>query len=445
MNQTTSKTNAALMQRRNRAVPRGPFHVAPVFAARAEGAIITDVEGNTYIDFCGGIGVQNVGHNHPKVVAAVKAQAEAFLHTCFHVTPYESYVALAERLNRAVPIDGECKTALFNSGAEAVENAVKVARTATRRPAVVAFERGFHGRTLMTMTLTGKCRPYTAGFGPFAPEVYRLPVDPFFAAEGTPDEVVEAACQAALDHLAHYHVEPEAVACVIAEPVLGEGGFKPIHPAGARALRRWTRENGAILIADEVQTGFARCGALFASKRRPLAPDLMTLAKSLAGGLVLSAVTGRADVMEAPGVGGIGGTYGGNPLAVAAAMAVLDIIEEEDLCARAEAIGREVMGRFRELKDAHPFVSDARGLGAMCGLELTDPATGAPAPERVAEICQEALSKGLLVMSASGNVIRTLMPLTISDDDLRRGLDILSASVAACESTALSDGGKNQG
>jgi 4-aminobutyrate aminotransferase / (S)-3-amino-2-methylpropionate transaminase / 5-aminovalerate transaminase len=433
MIKTTSKTNAELMQRRNRAVPRGPFHVAPVFAAKAEGAILTDVEGNTYIDFCGGIGVQNVGHNHPRVVAAVKQQVEAFLHTCFHVAPYESYVALAERLNRAVPIDGPCKTALFNSGAEAVENAVKIARAASGRPAVVAFERGFHGRTLMTMTLTGKCRPYTAGFGPYAPEVYRLPVDPFFAADEAPDEEVEAACRAALDHLSHYHIEPEAIACVIVEPVLGEGGFMPIHRTGARVLGAWTRENGVLLVADEVQTGFARCGALFASERRALEPDLITMAKSLAGGTVLSAVTGRADIVDAPGVGGIGGTYGGNPLSVAAALAVLDIIEEEDLCERAEAIGQEVMRRFRELMDEHPIISDARGLGAMCALELTDPATSAPCPEKVAEVCREALKRGLLVMSASGNVIRTLMPLTISDDDLEKGLDILSASIAAVQ------------
>jgi 4-aminobutyrate aminotransferase/(S)-3-amino-2-methylpropionate transaminase len=432
MAETKSQTNAALMRRRNAAVPKGPFHVSSIFAAKAEGAIITDVEGNTYIDFCGGIGVQNVGHNHPKVVAAIKKQADAFLHTCFHVAPYESYVALAERLNAAVPIDCPVKTALFNSGAEAVENAIKTARTYTKRPAVVAFERGFHGRTLLAMTLTGKCRPYTAGFGPFAPEVYRLPYAPFFAAESAADDAVEASCVAALDRLVGYHVEPEAVACLIVEPVLGEGGFYPIHRAAAPILRKWTTENGIVLIADEVQSGFARCGAMFASERRQLAPDLITLAKSLAGGTVLSAVTGRADIMEAPGIGGLGGTYGGNPLSVAAAIAVMDVIEEENLCERAEAIGRSVMHKFRQLASEHAIIGDARGLGAMCALAFIQPDTGAPNPELVKKICREALARGLLIMSASGDALRTLMPLTISDADLDRGLDILADAIAAC-------------
>ena len=433
MTDTNSQSNAALMARRNKAVPKGPFQVAAIFAAKAEGATITDVEGNTYLDFCGGIGVQNVGHNHPKVVAAIKQQAEAFIHTCFHVAPYELYVTLAERLNRTAPIDGACKTALFNSGAEAVENAIKISRSFTKRPAVVAFERGFHGRTLLAMTLTGKCTPYTAGFGPFAPEVYRLPFAPFFAAEETTDAAVESACRAALDHLASYHIEPEAIACAIVEPVLGEGGFFPIHNTGARILREWTKAHGILLVADEVQSGFGRCGALFASELKPLHPDLMTMAKSLAAGTVLSAVTGRADIMEAPGIGGIGGTYGGNPLAIAAALAVLDIIDEEKLCARAETIGRRVMDRFRALKEKHPAVSDARGLGAMCALEFRNPKTGAPDAALVKDICREALTRGLLVMSASGNAIRTLMPLTISDVDLDRGLNILAASIAACD------------
>ncbi len=427
----TNTTNQQLMERRTRAVPRGPFHVAPIFAKRAEGSILWDVEGNAYLDFCGGIGVVNVGHNHPKVVAAVKAQADAFLHTCFHVAPYEAYVRLAERLNERVPIDGPCKTAFFNSGAEAVENAVKAARVFTGRQAIIAFERGFHGRTLLAMSLTGKCHPYTAGHGPFAPEIYRLPYAPFFRPPDVSDDEVNAECGQALERLDHYHVEAEAIAALIVEPILGEGGFSPIHPAGFSLLRQWTRERGIVLVADEVQSGFGRTGALFACERYGVAPDLITMAKSLGGGMVISGVTGQEAIMDAPAVGGIGGTYGGNPLACAAANAVLDVIDEDDLCARARAIGKIVMRRFEALKKKHPFISDARGIGAMCALEIASPDTGAPDPESVKRICQEALLRGLLIMSASGNVIRTLMPLTISDNELQDGLHILEQAIEA--------------
>ena len=385
------------------------------------------LEGREYIDFCGGIGVANVGHNHPRVVAAVKAQADRFLHTCFHVAMYEEYVRLAERLNALVPVAGPCKTALFNSGAEAVENAVKISRAHTGRTAVVGFERGFHGRTLLGMSLTGKCRPYTAGFGPFAPEVYRLPHEPFFA--GADDPEVEARCAAALEHLCAYHVEPDAVACLVVEPVLGEGGFWPIHPTAFRALRRFCSTHGVLLVADEVQTGFGRCGALFACQRLGVEPDLVVMAKSLAGGMVLSAVSGRAGVMDAPKVGGIGGTYGGNPLACAAANAVLDLMEEEDLPARARAMGQTVMARFRELARVSDFVVRPRGLGAMCALEVIDPSSGAPDAERASNICQAALRRGLLLMTASGNIIRTLMPLVISEEELTRALDMIAGAL----------------
>ena len=430
MQKDDSQTNRRLMLRRNAAVPKGPFHVSAVFVAKAEGSIITDVEGNTYIDFCGGIGVQNVGHNHPRVVDAIKAQLEKFTHTCFHVTPYESYVALAERLNDLVPIDAPAKTVFFNSGAEAVENAIKISRAHTKRQATVAFERGFHGRTLLAMSLTGKCTPYTAGFGPFAPEVYRLPYEPFFAPPDVPSDTVEKRCRAALEHLTHYHINAEAVASLIVEPVLGEGGFLPIHAAAFHLLRKWTEAHRILLIADEVQTGFARTGALFACQRYQIKPDLMTMAKSMGAGTVLSAVTGKSDLMESPGVGGVGGTYGGNPISCAAALAVLDIIRDEKLSERAIDIGDTIMQTFHSLSEKYDFINSARGLGAMCGLEVTDPRTGAPDAERVRRVCEEALKNGLLIMSASGNIIRTLMPLTISNEALRRGLDILSDAVA---------------
>lgn len=430
MASAATATNAELMKRREAAVPRGPFNVAPIFAERAQGARVWDVEGREYIDFAGGIGVLNVGHNHPRVVEAVKAQADKFIHTCFHVVMYEEYVRLAERLNALAPIDGACKTAFFNSGAEAGENAVKIARAFTGRTGVVAFERGFHGRTLLGMTLTGKVKPYSAGFGPFAPEVYRLPYEPFFANPAKhSDAEVERGVREALDHLFAYHIEPENVACVIAEPVLGEGGFMPMHCLAMRLLRDRCAEHGILYVSDEVQSGFARCGAIFACERYQIRPDMIAMAKSIGGGTVLSGVTARADIMEAPQVGGIGGTYGGNPLSCAAANAVLDVIEEEKLNERALKIGEKVMARFRELEDRSPIVGEARGLVAMCAIDIVDPKTGAPDAARAGKVCRSALEHGLLVMTASGNVIRTLMPIVISDEDLARGLDILCEAV----------------
>lgn len=418
------ESNASLLERRVRAVPRGPFNVAPVFAVRAQGSLIWDADGKEYVDFCGGIGVQNVGHNHPRVVEAVKRQLDRFIHTSWHVTMYEEYVRLAERLNDLVPIPGSTKTCFFNSGAEAVENAVKVSRAHTARMAVVAFERGYHGRTLMTMTLTGKVQPYTAGYGPFAPEVYRLPYEPFFGRPRRADAEVERECETALDHLFAYQIEPEAIACLVMEPVLGEGGFLPAHPAAVRTLRQATRDRGILFVADEVQSGFGRCGALFASERYELEPDILLSAKSLAAGVPLSGVTGRADILDTPQVGGLGGTYGGNPLACAAANAVLDIMKEEDLPARARVIGDRVMDVFRALASECPVVGDARGLGAMCGLEIADPA-------RAKSIVARCLERGLLIMTASGNVLRTLMPLNIPEDQLDRGLEVLAGAVRA--------------
>jgi len=427
----TSPRAAELLARRQAAVPRGPFNVHPIFADRARGARLWDADGREYLDFCGGIGVVNAGHNHPRVVAAVRQQAKRFLHTCWHIAMYEPYVALAERLNELAPCPGPLKTAFFNSGAEAGENAVKIARTATGRTAVVGFERGFHGRTLLAMSLTGKVRPYTAGFGPFAPEVYRLPYVPFFRPPGdADDDAVAAGAGAALDHLFAYQVEPESVACVLVEPVLGEGGFYPAHPAAIRRLRETCREHGIVFATDEVQTGFGRCGAMFACERYELDPDLVMTAKSLAGGLPLSGVTGRAELMDGPGVGGIGGTFGGNPVACAAALAALEVIEEEDLPGRARAIGDRIMAAFGEWQARYPHVAGARGLGAMCGIDLVDPDSGAPDPARAGRVVGAARARGLLVMTASGNVIRTLMPLVITDKELDRGLAILGEALA---------------
>ncbi len=427
---TTTSTSATpskqsdLLARRAAAVPRGPFNVAPIFAARASGVRIWDVEGREYLDFCGGIGVQNVGHNHPRVVEAVKAQADQFLHTCWHVVMYEPYVRLAERLNERVPIPGPKKTVLFNSGAEATENAVKIARASTGRQAVLSFERGFHGRTLLALTMTGKVKPYSEGFGPFAPEVYRLPYGPFFGRPERSDAQAEKEARSALDHVFSYQIEPKQIAAIIMEPVLGEGGFIPAHPAAMRATRSVARDSGILFAADEVQTGFGRTGAWFAFERYDIQPDMVLMAKSLAAGLPLSAITAGAAILDAPQVGGLGGTYGGNPLACAAANAVLDIMEEEGLPAKALAIGEKIMARFRALQKKHAFVVDARGLGAMCGLELDTAA-------RANRVLKEALDRGLLLMTANGNVIRTLMPLVIGEEDLTRGLDVLEEALAA--------------
>lgn len=428
---TSTDKQTELLERRQAAVPRGPFNVAPIFAERASGSHVWDVEGRRYLDFCAGIGVVNVGHNHPKVVAAIEAQLAKVIHSCWHVVMYEPYVELAERLNALVPMPGPNKTAFLNSGAEAVENAAKIARAATRRSAVVSFERGFHGRTLLALSMTGKVQPYKAGFGPFAPEVYRLPYEPFFGHGEPSDEDVRSECRAALEHLFAYHVEANRIACVLIEPVLGEGGFLPVRRAAFHLLRETCREQGILLACDEVQSGFGRCGALFACQRYDVVPDLILTAKSLAGGLPLSAVTGPAEIMDAPHVGGIGGTFGGNPVACAAGLAVLDVLEEEDLCRRAGEIGRRVMERLEELAASHPFFVRPRGLGAMCGIEVVDPEGGRPDAGRANRLVAAARERGLLVMTASGNVIRTLMPLTISDADLGQGLDILRDAAAS--------------
>ncbi|HEX7125186.1 MAG TPA: 4-aminobutyrate--2-oxoglutarate transaminase [Thermodesulfobacteriota bacterium] len=427
-----SPQTARMLARREQAVARGVAVSLPIAAAHAAGARLTDVDGRTYIDFTGGIGTLNVGHAHPKVVAAVEAQVRRLTHTCFPVAAYEPYVALCERLNALVPGPGPKKTILLNSGAEAVENAVKIARAATGRPAVVAFEQSFHGRTLLGMTLTGKVHPYKAGFGPFAPEVYHLP-HPY----RDPAAGAAASSQAWEDWFAEHLlavVAPSSVAAVVVEPVAGEGGFLPVPPECLKALRAWCTRNGSVLVVDEVQTGFGRTGRMFGMEHAGIHADLTALAKSLAGGLPLAAVTGRADLMDAPPVGGLGSTYGGNPVACAAALAVLDVFESERLVERGARIGAVVAERFQRFAERFPFIGEARGVGAMQALEFVkDPRSRAPDAGRARAVQQAALARGLMILTAGmhANVLRTLMPLVIDDADLEAGLGILEAALDA--------------
>ena len=420
----------ALFERRRAAVSASLGHSTPVFIERGEGARVIDVDGNALLDFAGGIGTLNVGHAQPGVVEAAREQLGRFAHACFAVTPYESYVALAEKLNAIAPGRGPKKTMLANSGAEAVENAVKIARRATGRSAVVVFEHGFHGRTLLGMSMTSKVAPYKQGFGPFAPEIYRLPFPYEYRADGPLDA---AACRRAFDELFSGYVAADQVACVVIEPVVGEGGFIVAPPDWLRELAAICREQGIVLVVDEVQTGFARTGKLFACEHYGIEPDLVTLAKSMGGGLPISAVTGRADLMDAAQVGGLGGTYVGNPVACAAALAAIDVIERGRLWERAAAIGERVRARFESWRDRYEQVGDARGLGAMRALELVvDKASRTPDKRRTSAAVQRAYEHGLLLISAGthGNVIRTLMPLVITDAELDEGLEVLEHAIA---------------
>jgi 4-aminobutyrate aminotransferase / (S)-3-amino-2-methylpropionate transaminase / 5-aminovalerate transaminase len=424
----------ALLERRGQAVPRGPFNVAPIFVKSARGAVVEDVDGNTYVDFAGGLGCLNVGACAPEVVEAVRGQAEEFTHTCFHVAMHEPYVELAERLNKLTPGDFPKKTFFANSGAEAVENAVKIARSFTGRPAVVAFEDAFHGRTLLALTLTSKVKPYKFGFGPFAPEVYRLPYAYCYRCPfGAEHPECETRCaRPALEDFFKRQVAAESVAAIIVEPVLGEGGFVVPPREFLSELQSVCRAHGILLIADEVQTGLARTGTLFACEQFGLEPDLIVAAKSLGAGLPISSITGRAEVMDHPMVGGLGGTFGGNPLACRAALAALDLIERENLCARAAEVGRKVLERFRLFQTKYEIVGDARGLGAMCALELVeDRRTKKPAKEATERFTRLALERGLITITAGtfGNVIRTLMPLVITDEELEFGLDVIGQTL----------------
>lgn len=429
----------ALLERRRRAVPHGVPLSAPVGIAHAEGALLTDLDGNRLIDFTGGIGVQNTGHRHPAVVAAAKAQLDRLMHTCFQVTAYEPYVAAAERLNAVTPGAFAKKTMFVNSGAEAVENAVKIARYYTKRPAVIAFEHAFHGRTLLTMTLTAKVMPYKRGFGPFAPEVYRLPFPYCYRCDGGP--VGGRCCLATrerLEALVGAVVDPESVAAIIIELELGEGGFVPAPREFVETLAGFARDHGIVLIDDEIQTGFGRTGTFFAAEQYGLEPDLVTSAKSLAGGLPLGAVTGRATIMDAVHVGGLGGTFAGNPVALAAAIAVLDVMAAEDVAARGAALGERLRRRLAALAVRVPAIGDVRGLGAMAAVELVlDRATKAPAKELAGTVQAAALRRGLLLLTAGtfGNVIRVLVPLTAPDAVVDEGLDVLEQAFADATGT----------
>ncbi len=412
----------ALLARREAAVPRGVGVTLPVFVARAGPGFIEDVDGNRLIDFGSGISVTNVGNCAPAVVAAIERQAELFTHTCFQVTPYESYVEVCERLNALTPGDHEKRSFLVNSGAEAVENAVKVARYATGRSAIVAFDHGFHGRTLLTMSLTGKAMPYKRGFGPFAPEIYRAPYSYPFRGMGRLDEVIS---------LLETTVGADSIAGVVVEPIAGEGGFVVPEPGWLAGLAEWCGQHGVLLIADEVQSGMGRTGTWFACEHEHVVPDLVTTAKSLGGGLPLGGVTGRAELMEAVHQGGLGGTFGGNPIACAAALAVFEIIESEGLLERARCIGEVTLPRLEKLVSTQGPVGQVRGRGAMIAIELvgTDgKQPDAAATQRVAKACHD---QGLLVLTAGtyGNVLRLLPPLVISDELLEEGLGILEAAL----------------
>lgn len=422
--------SADLGARRVAAVARGVATAHPIEAVRAQGVRLWDAAGREYLDFAGGIGVLNVGHAHPRVVAAVRAQAEAFTHTCFQVAPYEGYVRLAERLNALLPGPGPNKTLLLTTGVEAVENAVKIARAWTGRPAVVAFTHAFHGRTLLGMSLTGKTGAYKQAFGPFAPEVYRAPF-PYAYRDWPPERAL-----AALEELFRTQVAADRVAAVVIEPVLGEGGFVPAPPGFLRTLRETTRTHGIALVADEIQSGFGRTGRMFAVEHAGVEPDLVTVAKSLAGGLPLAAVVGRAEVMDAPAPGGLGGTYAGNPLSCAAALAVLDVYEEERLLERARAQGERLRAGLLALQERFAVIGDVRGLGAMMAVELVeDRATKAPAADRARRVVEEARQHGLLLLRAGtwDNVIRFLPPLTTAEADLDLALARLAAAFEATE------------
>ncbi|WP_199261051.1 4-aminobutyrate--2-oxoglutarate transaminase [Paracoccus binzhouensis] len=417
----------SLTDRKNAAISRGVGMTTQIYAERAENAEIWDKDGNRYIDFAAGIAVVNTGHRHPRVVEAVKAQLDRFTHTCHQVVPYENYVALAERLNALVPGKGPKKTAFYTTGAEAVENAIKIARHHTGRAGVVAFAGGFHGRTFLGMSLTGKVQPYKAGFGPMMNDIWHLPF-PNALHGVTAEEAL-----AALDRLFKADIDPARVAAIIIEPVQGEGGFYEAPAGFIQRLRQICDQYSILLIADEVQTGFARTGKLFAMEHHGVAADLTTMAKGLGGGLPISAVTGRAEVMDSPAPGGLGGTYAGNPLAVAAAHAVLDVIEEEGLCERATRLGQRLKQRLASIADGVPEIAEIRGPGFMNAVEFNIAGSAKPNPDFANRVREEALKRKLILLTCGvyGNVIRFLAPLTIPDTVFDEALDILEDSIRA--------------
>ncbi|OGR28367.1 MAG: 4-aminobutyrate transaminase [Desulfobacterales bacterium RIFOXYA12_FULL_46_15] len=425
----TSHSSDHYLELRKTNVPQGPANMTSAIISHASGAVMTDVDGREYIDFAGGIGVNNVGHCHPKVVAAIQSQAGKLIHSCFHVGMYDTYINLAARLNELAPGDSEKMTLFANSGAEAVENAVKIARYATKRPGIICFENGFHGRTLLTMTLTSKVKPYKYGFGPFAPEVYRIPYPYCYRCPfGLDYPQCNIHCADYLEDFFISHVAAESTAAVIAEPIQGEGGFVTPPLEYFPKLRDICKKYGILLIIDEVQTGAGRTGKFLAIEHWKIAPDIITQAKSLAGGMPLSAITGRKDLMDIPHIGGLGGTYGGNPVSCSAALAVLEILLEDNLLERSVQLGEVLGKRFAELWKTYEIIGDVRGKGPMLGLELVrDRKTKEPAAEEAKKLTRFCYEKGLILLSCGnfGNVIRTLMPLVITDEQLDKGLNIL--------------------
>jgi len=416
--------NEQLMARKAAATPRGVGVMGSFFAERAEGAELWDAEGQRYIDFAGGIAVMNVGHGHPKVMAAIEAQLKRFTHTCYQVVPYEGYIALAEKLNQLTPGTHAKKTALFSTGAEAIENAIKIARAYTKRSGVIAFGGAFHGRSMFAVALTGKVQPYKAGFGPFPPEIYHAPFPCHCASL---DEVKKA-----VQHLFKADIEPSRVAAIIFEPVQGEGGFNVIQPEAVHWLRALCDEHGIVLVADEIQTGFGRTGKMFAMEHYGVVPDLMTIAKSLAAGVPLSGVTGRAEIMDAPAPGGLGGTYAGNPLAVAAAHAVIDVMAEEKLPERGAMLGNQLKALLSSLRADVPQIADVRGLGAMVAVEFAD-GHGQPDADFTKRVQAEALKRKLILLTCgvNANVLRFLFPLATSQAVFDEALGLLRASLLA--------------
>jgi 4-aminobutyrate aminotransferase/(S)-3-amino-2-methylpropionate transaminase len=432
-----------LLTRRQEFVARGVASTMNVFAARADGAIIEDVDGNQYIDFAGGIGAMNIGHARPEVTRAIAEQAAKFTHTCFSVMMYEPYIALAERLVKLTPGEFPKKALFFNSGAEAVENAVKIARWATGRPAIIVFDNAFHGRTLMTMTMTSKVVPYKYRFGPYAPEVYRAPFPYPYRMNMTPQQSIDY-CIQELERMFVGDIAPDQVAAIIVEPVQGEGGFM-VAPLGfLRALKTVCEKHNILFVADEIQSGFCRTGRMFAVEHDGVEPDLMIIAKSMGAGMPISGVVGRAEIMDAPPPGTLGGTYSGNPVACAAALAVLDLYEKEDYAARSREIGHIITKRFLNLQERFPSIGDVRGLGGMSAMELvTDRATKEPDSHAASDVLAAAHHRGLVLIKAGmyDNVLRILVPLCVTDEQLHKGLDIFEAAletVAEAESITSS-------
>jgi len=424
----------ALMKRRTAAVVRAAYHATPIFIAKAEGAIIEDVDGNRLLDFAGGIGCLNTGHRAPAVVDAVRSQLDRFLHTSFNVLPYESYIAVCEKLNALVPVSGPKKTLLVNTGAEATENAIKIARSYTKRPAIISFEDAFHGRTYMAMAVTSKPHPYKAGFEPFPSDVYRIPYAYCYRCSYSMKyPSCDVYCARHIEDTFKRVVAAESVAAVIVEPILGEGGFVTPPAEFYPTLSAICRKHGILLIADEVQTGFARTGSMFACEQLGLDPDLVTTAKSLTGGLPMAAVTGRAEIMDTPDVGQLGGTFSGNPVACEAALAVLETVEKEDLCARANSLGERFRKRAAKWQAQWELIGDVRGLGAMQALELVrSKATREPADEETKQVSQYCYEHGLVLITAGsyGNVIRLLMPLVVTDAQMDEAMDVLEGALA---------------